>query len=253
MKAHLPLTAAVLGLLAAACGGRPATDAGPPPGPPPGADEVVVRVSALPGLLPPGGAAAIPPSYSLYGDGRLISAQPGPGPLPDLVEHSLSPDAVRGVRQAALAATGSGSAGAGPDSPVVVVRVGPTAPRTLPRATAGDLLRDLGQLTAGAGRAYRPTGVAVIATPTPGTPTPGTQTSGTGTRDWTLSALTGRPLGGTAAGARCTVLPAARLPAARRAVAGTTAATVWSAAGRTWALAFRPLLPDEPDCASLGP
>ncbi|GGM06541.1 hypothetical protein [Micromonospora yangpuensis] len=49
----------------------------------------------------------------------------------------------------------------------------------------------------------------------------------------------------------CVTVTGAALEQVRQAAAGANAATGWISDGRRWTLTFRPLLPDETDCASL--
>ncbi|MFE9654634.1 hypothetical protein [Micromonospora sp. NPDC006431] len=225
------------------CAGRGGTD----PEPPTGGGALVLRLSELPGMLPPGGTAAVPPGFSLFGDGRLISvpAQPSAG-WPQLREDRVPPDEVRELFRDAAALSDQAAAG-GPDEPVVRVVVGaPGGPRTvtLPRTNpaAARLRAALAGHAAGSPVPYQPAAVAIVAVPAdPAEPA----------RPWPLPALAGEPLGGAAAGATCLVLRGADLDTVRREAATAGADTRWRSAGQVWQVAPRPLLPDETGCADL--
>jgi len=223
-------------LAAAGCG------SGERPIPPTGASDLVLRVSDLPGLLPLGGTAAVPPSFSLYGDGRLI-VPTGGGAWPMFTEHRVPPAEVSRLLGAAADAgllDGADRPAAGPDGPVVVVTAASVSQRhtvKLPRSdrSVAGLRAELGRLaTDHPGTGYRPAAVAVIAV---GNEVPGPA------RDWTLSALDDR----------CTVLRGSEVDAAQQLAATADATTIWRFGDRRWSLAFRPLLPDEPDCTALLP
>jgi hypothetical protein len=227
----------------AGCAGRDEAEGEPPTG----AEALVLRLSELPGLLPPGGAAALPPRFSLLGDGRLISVPAGsPTGWPHLRADQVPPDGVRDLLRDA-AALPEQAAADGPDAPVVRVVVGSTRGRrtvTLPRTdpAAARLRAALAGYAAGPTVPYQPTAVAIVATPAD-PPEPA--------RPWPLPALTGEPLRGTASGSTCLVLRGADLERVHREAATAGAGTRWSSAGRVWQVAPRPLLPDETGCADL--
>ncbi|TDC40544.1 hypothetical protein E1211_00020 [Micromonospora sp. 15K316] len=244
---RLPALLAAPAVLAAAvtvtgCAGGDRTE----PEPPTGGTTLVLRLSELPGLLPPGGAAALAPRYSLFGDGRLISAPTAAGGWPQLREDTVSADDVRELFRTA-AALPDGPAAGTPDGPVVQVVVGAAGGRrtvTLARddAAATRLRADLARHAGGPPTPYDPTVVAIVATPAdPAEPA----------RPWPLPTLAGEPLDGTSAGSTCLVLRGADLDTARRAVGPADAAARWRSAGRVWQVAPRPLLPDETGCADL--
>ncbi|MEV4808992.1 hypothetical protein [Micromonospora avicenniae] len=227
----------------AGCGDR-GGDGSPPPA---GATTLVLRLSELPGLLPPGGVAAVPPRYSLFGDGRLISVPDGPSRgWPQLREDTVAPDDVREL-YAAAAALPDGPVADVPDGPVVQVTVGTAGGRhsvTLDRAdpAAARLLAALARHADGPPVPYEATAVAIVATPADPTEP---------ARPWPLPTLAGAPLGGTSAGSTCLVLRGADLDTARRAATTADAAARWSSAGQVWQVAPRPLLPDETGCPDL--
>ncbi|MFI6263882.1 hypothetical protein [Micromonospora sp. NPDC051006] len=238
---------AVPALLAAATTAGCAGGDGSGSEPPTDAQALVLRLSELPGMLPLGGVAAIPPRFSLFGDGRLISVPTGsPGGWPQLREDRVPPDGVRDLFRHAVRLPKQAAAG-GPDEPVVRVVVGSTDGQrtvTLPRAdpAAARLRAALARYADGHSAPYQPTAVAIVATPSD-SPDPA--------RPWPLPALAGEALGGTSAGATCLVLRGADLDTVRRTVATADTGTHFSAGGRLWQVAPRPLLPDEADCTDL--
>jgi hypothetical protein len=244
-------------VVTAGCGGTGTARDGADPGPPTGADALVLRWTELPGLLPPGGAAAIPPAYALYGDARLITgrpAAPGTGVWPVFEERRIAASELPGILRRAADAKLLGGASAagprppGPDAPMVRITVASAGARQttmLPR-TDGSLaaLRgDLSRLAAGAGTPYRPATVAVIATANDDPSAP--------TRAWPLPALDGEPMTGLNAGATCTLLRGDEIETARRAAGDATPGTLWRSGDRSWSIALRPLLPDETGCGAL--
>ncbi|MEU4679316.1 hypothetical protein [Micromonospora sp. NPDC023737] len=227
----------------AGCGDRDGRGSPPPAG----ATTLVLRLSELPGMLPPGGMAAVPPRYSLFGDGRLVSVPHGPSQgWPQLREDTVAPEGVRELYRAATALPDRPAANV-PDGPVVQVTVGTaggphriTLDRTNPAAAR--LLAALARHADGPPVPYEPAAVAIVATPAdPAEPA----------RPWPLPTLAGEPLGATSAGSSCLVLRGAALDTARRAATTADAAARWSSAGQVWQVAPRPLLPDETGCADL--
>jgi hypothetical protein len=104
--------AVVIGVaaLATACADHP-TVPGDGPGPtyPRGGDQLVLRIDTSGGFVAPQQTLQQMPSFSLYGDGRVITqgAQteiyPGPA-LPSLVVTSITPPGVQSILEDALAA-----------------------------------------------------------------------------------------------------------------------------------------------------
>jgi hypothetical protein len=140
------------------------------------------------------------------------------------------------------------SSSAVPDGSVLVVTVASTTERRTTTVPLSDgptarLKDDLAALATGAGTPYQPSAVAVIST---ANNDPSAQV-----RTWPLADLDGQPMSGLNAGARCTVLRGNDINAVRAAAEGATAGTLWRGDDQLWALAFRPLLPNEPDCAAL--
>src|SRR6478672_629636 len=105
----IAIGAAVLvlnGGCAARSGTGPATTATAEVAVPAGPTALVLRVTDLPGLLPPGGLAAVLPAYSLFGDGRLIvaSAPVTAEVWPSLRQYRLPAEQVRRLLQSAVQA-----------------------------------------------------------------------------------------------------------------------------------------------------
>ena len=264
-RGHLPVraltTIAVVAALTAGCSHGAGTGPGASPGPgassaprPPAApDALVLQLREPPGLLPPGGAAATIPTFSLYADGRLVTAAAtgDPNTWPTLTEHRVAAADIRQLLgQAAadgLLAPRSGAA-AGPDAPVTVVTVA-TADRrytgTLARTdpALAPLRADLTRYAAGSGSPYRPATVAVIATANADPTAP--------VRPWPLDQFDGQTLTGTGTGSRCVLLRGTAIDTVKQAAATATPTTSWRGGDRLWTVFFRPLLPDEADCGSL--
>lgn len=111
------------------------------------------------------------------------------------------------------------------------------------RKALTDVAATLGD-AAGPAAPYRPSALAVLAVPLiPGTadgqPVP-----------WPGPALPGEPTG--ASEATCVVAQGAALGRALVAAGDVDVTRPWSWGGSSWALTFRPLLPDERGCADLG-
>ncbi|WP_406108127.1 hypothetical protein [Micromonospora globbae] len=238
---HRPLALLAVPALLTAAGTTAACDGAPAP--PTGGGALVLRLNELPGMVPPGGTAAIPPSFSLFGDGRLVSVATGAsGGWPRLRESTVPDEGVRDLYGDAAALRDRPTEN--PDEPVVRVVVGSADGRrtvTLPRSdpSATRLRAALAAYANASATEYRPAAVAVIATPAdPAEPA----------RPWPLPRLSGEPLP-KSAGSTCLVLRGADLDAVRRATAD--AGARWRSEGRVWQVRPRPLLPDETGCADL--
>jgi len=102
---------ALLGLatIATACADHPTVPGNGPGSYPHGADQLVLRIDTSGGFFAPQQTLQQMPSFSLYGDGRVITqgAQieiyPGPA-LPSLVVTSITPSGIQSILQDALAA-----------------------------------------------------------------------------------------------------------------------------------------------------
>ena len=105
----------------------------------------------------------------------------------------------------------------------------------------------LGRHRVGRQMLYRPRAMAVVVQPwqSPSDPVPGQRAM-----RWHGPRLPGPPIGG-GFNLRCVTVTGAALPRVLADAAHANTRTPWVSAGRTWSLDFRPLLPDERDCASL--
>jgi hypothetical protein len=213
----------------------------------PAPDDVVLRTTTVGGIAGLGGTGTLP-DVSVYGDGRVIARDASWAS-----EYRLTPAAyARLVEQARKA--GLGTPRTVDDSNIadalysVITFAADRPPATskiikMPGrggAAAAFVARlnprawPAGDLRAGA-RPYTPAKVAVLAGPPP---------SADGARPWPFGALGG---GTPVAGRTCTVLTGGNVAKARRLADEDR----WTDRGRTYAVTFRPLLPDQPDCAAL--
>lgn len=110
-------------------------------------------------------------------------------------------------------------------------------------AALDDLAAALGEQEVGPQEAYRPQALAVLAAPAPADEPPGEPVP------WPGPALPVRD--GTGGGGSCTVVRGADLAPVLDAAGQARRWTPWTDGGRTWLLAFRPLLPDEDTCEDL--
>jgi hypothetical protein len=214
----------------------------------PAPDDVVLRTVTVGGVAGLGGKGTLP-DVSIYGDGRVIA-----GDASWANEYRLTPAAyARLISQARKA--GLGRPRTIDDSHVAdafysVVSFAEDRPAATSKiikmpgqggAAAAFVARlnprtwPAGDLRAGP-RPYAPANVAVLAAPPPSAE-PG--------RPWPFGRLGG---GTPVAAVTCTVLTGGDATRARR-LADTS--DLWTDHGRTYAVTFRPLLPDEPDCAAL--
>jgi hypothetical protein len=106
MKLRTIATATVLMLTLAACADASTGSGGTPSSPAGGADHLVLRVSYEGGFVPPEVTLAAIPSFSLFADGTIIT--PGaqielyPGPaLPAIQTRTVTPEGVQAIVQAA--------------------------------------------------------------------------------------------------------------------------------------------------------
>jgi hypothetical protein len=73
MRRHLLIIVLWTGLVTAGCGTAPITNGGESPPAPHGADQLVLRMEYSPGFAPLPARAPFP-AFSLYGDGRIVTA-----------------------------------------------------------------------------------------------------------------------------------------------------------------------------------
>ncbi|MGW7081998.1 hypothetical protein ACWGH2_00645 [Streptomyces sp. NPDC054871] len=247
----LPLLPLLL-VAVTACG----TEAGDPPAPAPPSDPrtLVLRVQELHSSPRPWDRGDLP-RFSLYGGGHVIAPARTQGALRTAVKYRLTParyrdltdaahaaglaharrhedttstdaslltvthrtpDGLRSTRVTAPEAGGEGDRGRVLD--FVRTRVPPAPSDTPPPGAA----------------AYRPAALAILAT------------GGVGADDATARPWPLRPIAG-----RCEVVTGEDLVRARQLALGARQNTRWSSGGTLYAVAFRPLLPDEHTCRDL--
>ncbi|GAA1534371.1 hypothetical protein GCM10009678_15880 [Actinomadura kijaniata] len=251
------IAAAVAGAALTACG--PAGDGGPEttplpdraptasPAPTAAPTALVLRwrtLGGIAGLGEPGGL----PDFSLYGDGRAVTAERGA-----LREYRLRPEALRRLLDEARAAGLDRSRTAGdhriPDALTLEFVMGGARVRIAqPEAAPGDpAVRFRKRLDprawpdgdqAAPPRPYVPRRVAVL---TGEDPAPDA-------RPWPLPALGG---GERLGGAACRVYTGADAGKAASLARTAKPADRWRSRGGTYSVRFRPLLPDETTCRDL--
>jgi hypothetical protein len=245
----------------------------------------VVRVEDIGGFVLPTTLLTRLPTVSVYPDGRVITQGPQilifpPPALPSVQVQRVRPaDVHRLARLALTAGVGSRLDVGQPavsDLPTTrfTVRIGRAVhttdvyalsigdgfqPGLTPRQRANrarlsrliTALRDpgglLGRHRVGRQVLYRPRALAVVVQPwrPPSDPVPGQRAI-----RWRGPRLPGGPVGGWF-NLRCVTVTSAALPRVLADATHANTQTPWVSAGRTWSLTFRPLLPDERDCASL--
>ncbi|MEU6148867.1 hypothetical protein ABZ816_02595 [Actinosynnema sp. NPDC047251] len=204
---------------------------------PPSGKAVALRVEQYGGGPLPSGTVTFP-EFVLYGDRTLIAAD-GDAPR----EYHLTQeefDRVYGRARSAGLATARTFDVQAPDASVLEVVFGTDTGRSVTRVTApdpedsgeaGDVVRAVALDLSSSYERYRPQRVAVVA---------GASSDPAGPA-WPLRPLTeGIPFNA----GRCAVYDAAEVRDIR-------SDTSWTSEGVTYRVRLRPLLPDEPDCASL--
>jgi len=276
---------ALLGVaaLATACADHPTAPHNDPGSYPHGADQLVLRIDTSGGFVAPQQTLQQMPSFSLYGDGRVITLgvqteiYPGPA-LPSLVVTSITPSGVQSILEDALAA-GLGEShsyttmtvsdmptttftlnvngethttrvyalGAGSSGPGMSAeeRKARAALERLSSATT-DLRRSLPAGSVGPDRRYAPEGLRVFAQPYEHQRDPMLHEPEVA---WPLSA----PLasfGGetTTPGIRCGAVTGADARQLLNAAESANQLTPWTSGGEQYSLTLRVLLPDEHGC-----
>jgi hypothetical protein len=272
-------------LLLAGCGPAPdgqASSLDPPPTLQPG--EIVLRIGATGGIPPTRFLATELPRVTVYGDGRVITdrADGSANGLPELGVRSISTESVNQLIQLALDAGVGGDIDYGfPDifdAGSVYFEVGTDTglrrtgvyalrfedgltPQQIearqPLIDLWDKLTDLpatlGPDAAGAEQLYQPAALAVVSQPWPDT------TPEEPEREWPGPALPGDPFGPTGSRVsgsdlRCLTVTGTDLTAVLEEAQTATEHTPWRWHGDSawetgsYALWFRPLLPDETSC-----
>jgi hypothetical protein len=286
LRGPIAATAAVTLFLIGACA-RPADDiaAGGATGAatpqPPAGDDLVVRVRQEGGFVPPERIVGRIPTVSVYADGRIITEGPVtlvyPGAaLPNLLVEQIDPAEVARIADRAVAAGVRGGADLGrpgvadaPTTRIDVVTADGTAQSVsaealtearpddpmltdAQRAARAKLAAFVRELTdrrdAGQQRPYRAQNLAALAQPYD-KPDDGLPKQ-PGPLAWPGPDLPGEYLNPNAK-IGCVVVTGAERDRVLAAVAGANQSTPWSSGGNTYAITFRPLLPDETGCADL--
>ena len=272
---------AALGLLLTACGGG-----GERIDHPVGAGELVLRVEAGGGLVPPDYNLHQLPSFSLYGDGRLVTPGPQialyPGPaLPNLLERPLTEEGVQAILAAARdagllgpnrhydapgimdAATTTFTVVAdGAKHVISAYALGLEVPSP-PGVSEEELearkaLLDfsaklfdgswLPEGSLGEEAPYAFTELRVYVRPYDTSPEPGLEQP---ERPWPLAeplASFGRPAGNLLPDLRCGAVSGEELATLLPEAQASNELTPWASGGARYLLVFRPLLPDEHGC-----
>jgi hypothetical protein len=264
------LRLAALCLIVPAC----AKSAIPSPwiGHPTGAGQLVMRVQNSGGLINPAAQANQLPEFSLYGNGDAIApgAQPAVYPGPALTEpivDRLSAGGVQAIleaaRRAGLFANNVSSGPGVPDTGTTVITVvagdhtyvsrylglSPTGADARVSAFVGRLRYLKSWLPAGSvlsSGTYAPSSIAVAVS---------RYHLGSGPSEpaiaWPLSTPLegfGAPFSAAGQGVSCGVISGNDLAKLMPGIGGANQLTPWTSSGRPYALAFRPLLPDQTGC-----
>lgn len=208
-------------------------------------DRLLLRMQNYSGMLPPGGRAAAIPPFSLYADGSAVVSSPGSPHLRRLALGAAAMAQLREQTESAGLFDGPTERGTpAPDAPVTVFTVLAGEGHRLVTVVGDDeSTRTLSEhlaahASAQGGAPYAPDAVAVIAT------------SGAGgvRRSWPLERLSsGTPVDGSF----CRVVRGADARAVSRLLGDAAPDVAWTSGGYDYAVALRPLLPDERGCADL--
>ncbi len=250
---------------------------------PTGADRLVLRVDVGGGFVSPSVTLRRIPSFSLFGDGRIITEGPVmeiyPGPaLPNVLVRSVTEVGMQAILEAARSA---GLFGPDADHPFPCIADAPTTTFTLTaegrthvvsayalgagqgscagvdeaaRAKLAGFERKLfdleGWLPAGSlgpDRAFDPGAMRVFVGPAPAAPDPALEQEPI---DWPLAtplSAFGEPAT-EAPGLACGVVRGPDLRTLVSLAGRANELTPWRSDGRDYSLLFRPLLPDETGC-----
>lgn len=249
---------------------------------PTGRDELVLQVSTGGGFVMPTYALTALPSFSLYGDGRLVSVgaqieiYPGPA-LPSLWQQTLTPEAVSallaeaeraGVFDDPVLDDFCGVADAGTTTIVAVadgvrhaarvyalgIDTGMCQDDVAARERLTSFVNRLSDLSwlpegsVGEPEPYAFDALAIVAEPYgEGDPELPQQEVA-----WPLATSPGAFAEvGDGLGLRCGTVAGADLDSLRPLLERSNQRTPWTAEGETYLLTLRPLLPDEADCSAL--
>lgn len=245
-RSRLLLAGVALGLTLTGCG-QATSDYSTQPG------DVVLRMYDLQGFLRPGEPASIVPSFTMYGDGRTILVAPrGVGALPEIRELRLPQQRVQQIVDHALDADVLDEPESGTDikpdastSMITLNALGQSGTAQLGPDAGGNLqeLREAMQEYAAKPEAvpFTPSSVAVLATPIQNAEADVT---------WALRALGEESLA-QVDGAYCRIYRGADAETVLDEARSTAPDDIWYSGEAVYAVAFRPLLPDEKSCESL--
>jgi len=240
-------------------------------------DDVLLRVEEVGGFVHPATALTRLPSFTLYGDGRVITPDPTSGypepTLPTLSVRRLATADLDALVRAAIAA-GVGDPGIDYGNPsvtdlpstrvtlrtsggervteVYALRVA-QADSTLRRAqqAARQRLRDFiarladAPLVPPAGEPYQPRALAALAWPYLASPDKSPRPA----RPWPGQALP--TVQYQVAGMTCVVVTGEALATLLQEASTADELTPWTSGGGEWSVRLRPLLPDETSCEDL--
>jgi hypothetical protein len=248
------------------------------------ADAVVLRVQWVGGFVMPATLLTRLPLVTIYGDGRLVTQGPQieiyPGPaLPNVQIQHIDPANLDKLVQLALDAGVGGkpdlgepgvtdlpstrftvltSKGAETLDAYALVESDLPGLNQAQRAARKKLLDLQNALTDPSGVLgkgsvsesveFQPAAVAGVVTPwtKPGDDQPAQQP-----KAWPGPALPGPSIGHSGLEQHCVTVSGSALGAVLAAARQANMLTPWTSGGKQWAVAFRPLLPDERDCGSL--
>lgn len=280
---RLALSLVVLCLLGAACGRMTGASPGDDSGisHPTGANDLVLRWEYVGGFVAPETLLGRIPSFSLYGDGRLITEGPQieiyPGPaLPNLLVQRISEEGVQAILRAARDAGLTGGDASypypcvadAPDTRFTVVADGRTSVVTGAALSGddvacqgadldararlfgfwsklGDLASWLPQGSLGKEEPYTADALRIYVRPyvasDPSLEQPAV--------DWPATRLDalGEPVD-MVRGVRCGVVDGQDAATVLEAATSANQLTPWTSDGRDFGIVFRPLLPDESGC-----
>lgn len=219
-----------------------------------GPRDLVLQMTEIPAVVDPGEPAALVPTFSLYGDGRVLISGPDDrqGALPRVRELQLSEERVQqlvtNALQAGVQDNREENIEIDPDAPTVVLTL--TAEEQFGWTELGPNVGGrLGQLRdsllAYADRedaeGYEHDAIAVLATPAE---------PEAGVEEWPLAEL--RPSAELRIGeALCTTYRRTSVEDATATARGADAEQRWSSGANVFDVRFRPMLPHEADCESL--
>ena len=287
MRITKTAASALLALVLAACGGLNDDGGGAGGGGaishPTGAGDLVLRVETSGGFVPMEYNVTRLPSWSLYGDGRIVTEGPQieihPQPaLPNLLVRRVTEDGVQAILEAASDAGLMRSDATYPnpcvmDAPDTVFTVTADGSTSVVSATAlgfegggtcegvdvearaeiSKFQNDLGDLTSwlpegsvGTEETFTPEGIRIFVLPYQGDPNlPQEPTA------WPLATPLesfGRPAGDQLQDASCGTVTGADLETLRPSLEGANQLTPWESGGERYRLLLRPLLPAEHGC-----